>query len=198
MHNVAVVWGVLFYQCPLSILEERIMERAKESGRSDDNRESLRQRFKTFEGDTVPVIDTLRLVQDETLLQVVDIRGDQSVEKVWQDSQKTMNGFLSNDILCANAKLLQAVANQDADLYQSLCADEMFASQSPSAVMAAQEGINGSLNASKASLEWISGTKAVLSCDRTFGGIVAREIRVWSHQGVKGWRTIHFSRVPSS
>ena len=79
----AAVWGVLSYDCPLSILEERVMQRSKDSGRSDDNLESLRRRFKTFQAETVPVVDTLRLIQEQTLLKVVDIAGEQSLEKVF-------------------------------------------------------------------------------------------------------------------
>lgn len=48
---------VLFLNCPLSVCEERIMERAKTSGRSDDNLESLRKRFKTYEESTKGIIE---------------------------------------------------------------------------------------------------------------------------------------------
>jgi UMP-CMP kinase len=124
--GVASVWGVLVYECPLSVLEERIMERSKDSGRSDDNIETLRSRFNTFQTDTVPVINTLKKIDEETPLKVVDIRGDHSLDKVWEETQKSMNAFIANDILSANVRLLQAAANKDVVTYQSLCADEMF------------------------------------------------------------------------
>lgn len=38
-------------------MEQRVMNRAKTSGRTDDNLESLRKRFKTFENDTLPIIN---------------------------------------------------------------------------------------------------------------------------------------------
>jgi len=53
---------VLLLNCPLSVCEERIMGRAKTSGRVDDNIESLRKRFKVFEEQTQPVIDHYRTI----------------------------------------------------------------------------------------------------------------------------------------
>lgn len=194
MTDVADVLGVLHYRCPLSILERRVMERSKDSGRSDDNLDSLRRRFKTFEGETVPVINTLRRVQQEqgSLLKVVDIAGDQSKEQVWEDTQKTMNMFLTNDVLSANALLLQAIASEDVDTYRSLCADELFFVDSESTlsphvaspdaagevepsreavlhVMIAQEGEGGQFTSTDvkcAEMTFITGTKVSLSYDR--------------------------------
>lgn len=37
-------------------MEERLLERGKTSGRSDDNVESIRKRFKTFGDETMPVL----------------------------------------------------------------------------------------------------------------------------------------------
>jgi adenylate kinase family enzyme len=39
---------MLFFECPLPVLEKRVLGRAEHSGRSDDNIESLRKRFNTF------------------------------------------------------------------------------------------------------------------------------------------------------
>lgn len=38
-------------------MEERLLKRADQEGRHDDNHESIRRRFKTFQDQTVPVID---------------------------------------------------------------------------------------------------------------------------------------------
>ena len=38
-------------------MEARLLERGKTSGRSDDNIESIKKRFKTFNADTRPVIE---------------------------------------------------------------------------------------------------------------------------------------------
>uniref|UniRef100_K3XB08 UMP-CMP kinase n=1 Tax=Globisporangium ultimum (strain ATCC 200006 / CBS 805.95 / DAOM BR144) TaxID=431595 RepID=K3XB08_GLOUD len=51
------VEGVLFYDCPESVMEERLLERGKTSGRTDDNAEAIRKRFHTYLESTMPVID---------------------------------------------------------------------------------------------------------------------------------------------
>lgn len=212
--NTSAVWGVLSYNCPLTVLEKRVMERSKDSGRSDDNLESLRRRFKTFQAETVPVIDTLRLVADDTLLTVVDIPGDQSLEKVWEATQKAINNLFANDILSATVRLLQAVAKKDVDTYRSLCAEEMFQdvhaeddqstpSLSPEKIMASQEGSDdvGDFEPSNikcAEMTFWTGKRVSLTYDRTLpkSGMSFKETRMWSHQGSKGWRMVHFSRAP--
>jgi len=202
--DAAAVWGVLSYDCPLSILEERVMKRSKDSGRSDDNLESLRRRFKTFQGETMPVVDTLRAIDEKTssLLKVVDIEGQRSLEEVWEETQKSMNSFITNYVLSANTKLLEAIANKDADSYRALSADEMFpdiGENNVSTVMEAQEteGDNSfnEVNVEAAEITFITGKKASVSYSRKAdSGVSFRETRVWSHQGPKGWRQVHFYR----
>lgn len=48
---------VLFYDCPEEAMEARLLERGKTSGRSDDNAESIRKRFRTFVETSMPVVD---------------------------------------------------------------------------------------------------------------------------------------------
>ncbi|KAJ1933995.1 bifunctional uridylate/adenylate kinase, partial [Linderina pennispora] len=47
---------VLYFECPESVLLERLLNRGKTSGRSDDNIESIKKRFKTYFNDSMPVI----------------------------------------------------------------------------------------------------------------------------------------------
>jgi hypothetical protein len=51
---------MLFFECPLPVLEGRILKRAKYSGRSDDNVESLRKRFNTYKDETMPTVNVFR------------------------------------------------------------------------------------------------------------------------------------------
>ncbi|KAK9861229.1 hypothetical protein WJX84_010464 [Apatococcus fuscideae] len=48
---------VLFFDCPLETMEERLLSRGKTSGRSDDNAETIKKRFKTFQEQSIPVVD---------------------------------------------------------------------------------------------------------------------------------------------
>ena len=48
---------VLFLECGFETMEKRLMERAKTSGRADDNPETIKKRFDTFEHMTKPIIE---------------------------------------------------------------------------------------------------------------------------------------------
>ena len=48
---------ILFFDCPEEVMQERLLNRGKTSGRSDDNLESIKKRFKTFEETSMPVVD---------------------------------------------------------------------------------------------------------------------------------------------
>lgn len=56
MGDYADVRFVLFFECPETVMEARLMERGKTSGRSDDNIESIRKRFRTYLDETMPVV----------------------------------------------------------------------------------------------------------------------------------------------
>ena len=60
MGTDATVKFMLFFECPLPILEERILGRAKYSGRKDDNVESLRKRFNVYKTETMPIVNLFR------------------------------------------------------------------------------------------------------------------------------------------
>lgn len=47
----------LFFDCPEDVMTTRLLNRGKTSGRADDNAESIKKRFKTFEETSMPVID---------------------------------------------------------------------------------------------------------------------------------------------
>jgi UMP-CMP kinase len=82
MQGVVNVCGVLVYDCPIQELQKRILSRGETSGRSDDNLESAKKRFKTFEGDTMPVVRRM----EESGIKSVHIRGENKLEKVWEVS----------------------------------------------------------------------------------------------------------------
>ena len=47
----------LFLDCPEEVMQERLINRGKTSGRADDNAESIKKRFKTFVETSMPVVD---------------------------------------------------------------------------------------------------------------------------------------------
>lgn len=48
---------MIYFECPLEVLTQRILGRAQFSGRSDDNVESLKLRFDTFKAETLPIVE---------------------------------------------------------------------------------------------------------------------------------------------
>ena len=48
---------MLYFECPYEVLEQRILGRAKYTGRTDDNVESLKLRFDTFKQETLPTVE---------------------------------------------------------------------------------------------------------------------------------------------
>lgn len=51
---------MIYFECPLEVLIQRILGRAQHSGRSDDNVESMKQRFETFTVETLPIVEHFR------------------------------------------------------------------------------------------------------------------------------------------
>lgn len=49
--------AMLYFECPYDELVKRILSRAKYSGRSDDNLESVKLRFDTFKAETLPTVE---------------------------------------------------------------------------------------------------------------------------------------------
>jgi UMP-CMP kinase family protein len=60
MGDAFVLNMCLVFDCPEEVLQERLLNRGKTSGRSDDNLESIKKRFKTFHSQSEPVINEFR------------------------------------------------------------------------------------------------------------------------------------------
>mmetsp|Transcript_978 Transcript_978/g.2328 ORF Transcript_978/g.2328 Transcript_978/m.2328 type:complete len:504 (-) Transcript_978:514-2025(-) len=89
----ATVVGALFYDTSEEVMLERIMGRAatSEEQRSDDNEETARKRFKTFEEKTMPLMDKLRA---EGLVR--DIDASRPVDEVFKDTVREVNDILKD------------------------------------------------------------------------------------------------------
>ncbi|CEP62205.1 uncharacterized protein LALA0_S04e10220g [Lachancea lanzarotensis] len=68
----------LFFDCPEKVMLQRLLERGKTSGRTDDNVESIKKRFATFIDTSMPVVKHFEQ-QDK----VVSVSCDHSVEQVY-------------------------------------------------------------------------------------------------------------------
>lgn len=77
--EVAVSKFTLFFECPEQVMLRRLLERGKSSGRTDDNAESIKKRFRTFEETSMPVVKYF-----ETADKVEKVYCDQPKDKVYQ------------------------------------------------------------------------------------------------------------------
>ena len=80
-HNVRFV---LNFECPEEVLVGRLLERAKDSGRSDDKIEVIRKRFKTHVESCLPIIE--RFQSQGTVLHTID--SAKSVQQVYDSVTK--------------------------------------------------------------------------------------------------------------
>jgi adenylate kinase family enzyme len=88
----AAVPTMLFFECPLPVLEQRILGRAKYSGRSDDNVESLRKRFVTYKEETMPIVDVFRKEG-----KVVDVDSSRDRQDVWALVKEALKPWSTKD-----------------------------------------------------------------------------------------------------
>lgn len=68
----------LFFECPENVMLDRLLERGKTSGRTDDNIESIKKRFRTFIDTSMPVVDYF-----EKQGKIVKVQCDQPVDVVY-------------------------------------------------------------------------------------------------------------------
>ena len=77
---------VLFFDCPEAVMEKRLLGRNE--GRTDDNIETIKKRFKTFIESSMPVIDYYK-----NLSKVRSVDSDQSPDDVYKQTQGFFNVF---------------------------------------------------------------------------------------------------------
>ena len=89
----------LFFKCPLETLEARLLERGKTSGRADDNIDTIKKRFHTFQEQSLAVISYYR-----KQAKCVTISSEFPIEVVYRESRKQF--FCSSFILHPNIILV--------------------------------------------------------------------------------------------
>lgn len=98
MKNVCDLDLVLFIDCNHKELERRILERGNISGRSDDNLATALKRFRTFEKETMPIIEHFAK-QPNSL--VVHVDGAKSVDTVYASVRQILAERVKTDKLQA-------------------------------------------------------------------------------------------------
>jgi len=83
---------VLFFDCPEQEMQRRLMDRGKTSGRSDDNAESIKKRFKTFVETSMPVVDYF-----DGQGRVLKVVATKTPEAVYEETKEKLEARLGNN-----------------------------------------------------------------------------------------------------
>jgi UMP-CMP kinase len=102
MEDVCELDTVLFIECNQQELERRILDRGSSSGRSDDNLETALKRFRTFERETMPIVEHFSACKDSPL---VRIDGTKTVEEVFDAVKGAMSLKIQKDVLRSAAAM---------------------------------------------------------------------------------------------
>eukprot|EP00898_Chlorokybus_atmophyticus_P005279 jgi/Chlat1/5752/Chrsp38S05536 len=113
---------VLFLDCPEDVMEKRLLNRGE--GRTDDNAETIKKRFKVFIESSMPVLDHFASQNKVRRVSITTLKGP---EDVFNDVKSHFEPYAKIDVLEANLKLLRAIDSQDWDTYSSLCDDHLTA-----------------------------------------------------------------------
>jgi len=70
-------------ECSEKVMEERLINRGKTSGRSDDNIETIKKRFVTFQEETVPVLELLA-----SKIATKKVNSDPGIDNVWKEVEE--------------------------------------------------------------------------------------------------------------
>merc|ERR1711939_980079 len=83
---------VLFFDCPEEEMQRRLLERGKTSGRSDDNAESIKKRFKTFVETSMPVVEYF-----EGQNRVVKVLATKTPDEVYKETREKLEQRLGKN-----------------------------------------------------------------------------------------------------
>ncbi|KAL8857064.1 MAG: hypothetical protein Q9178_006356 [Gyalolechia marmorata] len=75
----------LFFDCPEDVMQERLINRGKTSGRADDNAESIKKRFRTFLETSMPVVDYF-----DKAGKVVKVNAAEGPDEIYTEVKKRM------------------------------------------------------------------------------------------------------------
>lgn len=81
--NDAIVPLILYFNCSKETMKDRILSRAKTSGRSDDNEEAIIKRLDVFEKQTIPMVEKYRKLD-----KVLEVDCEKSPEEVFEIAEK--------------------------------------------------------------------------------------------------------------
>ncbi len=117
-----IVDSCIFLDCPEGELKRRLGIRAKTSGRSDDNIETLEKRLITFRESTLPVVEQFK---NNELLDIIAWDG-KDIPQVYEHVREKYIPYIKEEVLDITKKLLHASDTNNWDEYQSMSNDDFW------------------------------------------------------------------------
>lgn len=105
MSDVCDIEMIVFLECNETELERRIIERGRTSNRSDDNIQTAKKRFTTFQEETMPVVR--HFIQSGSDFNLARINGDRPIDNVYSDLKAFFQPFFEQELLALNQQLNQ-------------------------------------------------------------------------------------------
>ena len=209
MDSVCDVEGCIFFDCPESELEKRLLDRGKTSGRSDDNLESARKRFQTYRESTMPIIDYYR---NKNML--LEVSGDQSVDAVFTDLDKLICPYVADEVIHLTQQHIYSLGTANWDLYKSTFCPEMtsFETYEDTSEAISETATVRGVDAHKRYFDKFAGIKseilgtplvrvlgkvAIISyirqmkCEKTQIKQRYHETKIWCLDGLHEWKAVH-------
>lgn len=210
-----VIDSIIFIECPEEECVKRIIERAKTSGRSDDNLETLAKRFVTFNEVTLPVILNYEQASidsqcsshrssssSSTAKGVYRISGARDIEAVYGDMKIAYEDMVIAELVQLSEKLLDAENDNDVESYNSLVDSKCTIISNKSRVVDTNRRDLGPITGireKKAPHVRVMGKSAVVSYTRqlVIDDVVSEceETRIWQLDDEGYWKNVHLHRV---
>eukprot|EP00744_Colponema_vietnamica_P012828 GILI01017991.1.p1 GENE.GILI01017991.1~~GILI01017991.1.p1 ORF type:complete len:297 (-),score=98.01 GILI01017991.1:205-1035(-) len=100
----------LYFSCPDDILTARLLERAKTSGRADDNAETIKNRLKVFHEQTQPAVEYYK-----ALGKLEQVDANRSQEEIYADLKRIFSTISEPKTTAKHAEEHHAVATDGAE-----------------------------------------------------------------------------------
>ena len=212
--ELCVLDSIFYIECPEDECKNRIIERSKTSGRSDDNLETLAKRFVTFNEITLPVIQNFEKncplsnsnTDKKNSRGVYRISGDRDIETVYNDMKIAYEEMVIFELMELSKKLLTAEDERNTEMCNLLISPDCTIvnsrnSQKKNHNKNAEAGISSSPSSFKPHVR-VMGKSAIISYirERASNGVVCdcEETRVWQLDDFGLWKNVHLHRVTFS
>ena len=208
--ELCVVDSIFYIECPEEECKNRIIERSKTSGRSDDNLETLAKRFVTFNEITLPVIQNFEKNSPQpdsnndkkNSRGVFRISGDRDIETVYNDMKIAYEEMVIAELIELSKKLLIAEDEKSTEICDSLISPDCTIINSRNSQKKSDDKNTVSGITSPSSINphvRVMGKSAVISYIREIAanGVVCdcEETRVWQIDDLGLWKNVHLHRV---